>query len=68
MADQQTSKHHKDDLEKVEEEYEDQPVAGNEGNGPEHGSTGTGRGTAHKSSKHSKGGNSAGSSTGGTKG
>lgn len=56
-------------LEKVEEEYKDQRITGNQDNGTQHGQKGTGRSsTAHKSSKKSKGSSSAGSSTGGNKG
>lgn len=55
-------------IEKVEEEYKDQRITGNQDNGTGHGSKGTRSSTSHKSSKKSKGSNSAGSSTGGTKG
>ncbi|GAB4018419.1 hypothetical protein GCM10028773_18020 [Spirosoma koreense] len=54
-------------LEKVEEEYKDQRITGNQDNGTGHGQKGNGRSsTSHKSS--SKGNHSAGGSTGGSKG
>ncbi|GAB3880920.1 hypothetical protein GCM10028825_01260 [Spirosoma agri] len=53
-------------LEKVEEEYKDQRVTGNQDNGTQHGQKGSS--TSHKSAKHSKGGSSAGHASGGSKG